>query len=705
MATNFPTSIDDNTTLKSNHATGETVTAANDNNTSDAIKAVETKLGTGSSTPTTAGHVLTVTGAGATAFQAPASSALTVKKAGTTVGARSAINLIEGTNVTMTVADDTTNGEVDITINAAAGAGGYTSVLEEGTALTARDKLNFIGSTVTAADDSVNGRTNVTINAAAATHSHAQSEVTNLTTDLAAKLDKSGGTMTGKITLDGDPTANLHAATKQYVDAVKQGLDVKDSVRTASTANIDLTTGGLLTIDGVTLASNDRVLVKDQTTGSQNGIYTAASGAWTRATDADSSTDVTSGLYVFVTEGTAHADSGWILTTNDPITLDTTALTFTQFSGAGQITAGAGLTKTGNTLDVGAGTGITVAADSIAVTPNSTTQKLEIAKAGVLTGTRKRLNLIEGTNITLTMADDAANDEVDVTIAASGGGSLPTTTKGDLIVHDGTSNVRLPVGGTAGHVLTVDSAEATGLKWAAASGGGGGTTVEKQRVTLVDWSNPLGTETVAQGVTTKAVSGTSADVTWSNAAGIVMTKGTTATGYAVMYQTVGSTVSYLIGNFFDKNPVYKSYVTQYGDNSGHESFWGVGGAPDSQTYNGATHKVIGFKHTRVGTTSTLYAIVGNGTAETAVDVTTAATTAGWAVGDFNKYMSFWFKKSATDVKFYVDATLLATVTTNLPSGALTGASSRCWAIIKGTGTDTTVNQIRFLQAYTEIDLA
>ena len=167
-----------------------------------------------------------------------------------------------------------------------------------------------------------------------------------------------------KITSLADPTAAQDAATKAYVDATKQGLDIKDSVRVATTANITLS--GLQAIDGVTVVAGDRVLVKDQSTGSQNGIYVAAVGSWARATDADTSAKVTSGLYAFVEEGTANADSGWVLTTNNPITLDTTGLAFAQFSGAGQITAGAGLTKSGNTLDVVGTSGrIVVNADSI----------------------------------------------------------------------------------------------------------------------------------------------------------------------------------------------------------------------------------------------------------------------------------------------------------------------------------------------------
>lgn len=166
----------------------------------------------------------------------------------------------------------------------------------------------------------------------------------------------------GSITVP-TPTSSTQAANKSYVDGLVNGLDVKASVRVATTANITLS--GTQTIDGVLVAVGNRVLVKDQTTASANGIYVVASGAWTRATDADTSAEVTAGMFTFVAEGTTNADSGWVLTTNDTITLGTTSLAFSQFSGAGQITAGDGLTKSGNTINAVAGTGITVAADSI----------------------------------------------------------------------------------------------------------------------------------------------------------------------------------------------------------------------------------------------------------------------------------------------------------------------------------------------------
>jgi len=144
------------------------------------------------------------------------------------------------------------------------------------------------------------------------------------------------------------PTQTAHAATKGYVDGARQGLDVKASVRAISTTNITLS--GEQEIDGVNVVDGDRVLVVGQTGSITNGIYDVAAGAWSRSDDADSSADVTTGMFTFVSEGTIYADSGWVLTTNDAIVLNTTALSFTQNSGAGQSIAGNGLTKTATVL-------------------------------------------------------------------------------------------------------------------------------------------------------------------------------------------------------------------------------------------------------------------------------------------------------------------------------------------------------------------
>ena len=199
-----------------------------------------------------------------------------------------------------------------------------------------------------------------------------------------------------KITGAADPTADQDVATKAYVDTVAQGLSVKPAVRLATAAALPAVTYangssgvgatltanavGALTVDGVAVALNDRILVKDQAAPAQNGVYkvtTLGTGGvafvLTRVTDMNQAAEFP-GSFVFVQEGTANADSGWTCTTDAPITVGTTAIAFAQFSGAGQITAGAALTKTGNTLDVAVdGVGIEVSSDALRLKDNGVT--------------------------------------------------------------------------------------------------------------------------------------------------------------------------------------------------------------------------------------------------------------------------------------------------------------------------------------------
>ena len=256
-------------------------------------------------------------------------------------------------------------------------------------------------------------------------------------------LDPNGtGTIdvsSARITSLATPTGSTDAATKAYVDAQLQGLDVKNSVRVATTANGTLACAfaNNSTVDGVTLATNDRILIKDQSTGSENGIYTVnASGAPTRATDFDADSEVTGGAFFFAEEGTTNADNGFVLTNDGAITVGTTALTFTQFSGAGQVIAGSALTKSGNTLNVGVDdSSIEVSSDALRVKASGITNamlagsidltakvtgSLPVANGGTgLTSIAKGSILVANTANTITALDGGGSNDGILTYTAS----------------------------------------------------------------------------------------------------------------------------------------------------------------------------------------------------------------------------------------------------------------------------------------------
>ena len=218
-------------------------------------------------------------------------------------------------------------------------------------------------------------------------------------------------TYSGNVTLT-LPTTTGTLATTAYVDGVAQGLDVKDSVRAATTENGTLGTAFAngQAIDGVTLATNDRILIKDQSTASENGIYIVqASGAPARAADLAASSSA-AGVFVFVEEGTINADSGFVCTSNaNADTVGTHSLAFSQFSGAGQITAGSGLAKSGNTLSVTAG-GVTndMLAGSIAnskLDTLTTANKVALSSLDIDGGTDIGADLVDAD---LIVVDDGA---------------------------------------------------------------------------------------------------------------------------------------------------------------------------------------------------------------------------------------------------------------------------------------------------------
>ena len=214
-----------------------------------------------------------------------------------------------------------------------------------------------------------------------------------------------------RITSVAEPTQSTDAATKNYVDAVKTGLDVKDSVIVTTTSNLTATysngtsgvgatltnssTQAAITIDSRVLVVGERVLVKDQTTALQNGFYKVTtvgtvSTNWvlTRTVDADEDSEITPGAFTFVEEGTVGGNNGYVCTNVGAITVGTTAITFVQFSGAGSVIAGDGLTKTGNTLNVvGTNNRISISADAVDIASTYVGQSTITTLGTITTGT------------------------------------------------------------------------------------------------------------------------------------------------------------------------------------------------------------------------------------------------------------------------------------------------------------------------------
>lgn len=345
------------------------------------------------------------------------------------------------------------------------------------------------------------------------------------------------------------PTLDTHLATKGYVDTLAEGLHPKAAVRVATTttlpaytktgtgvgAYLEANANGTINspgIDGITdLAVGDRILVKNENgTGSDvdNGVYGVTTVGdvgtpWkiTRTTDFDGnpSTEVQGGDFMFVQEGTANADSGWVLITDGTITVDTTALTFSQFSGAGQFTAGTGLTKSGNTINIGDGStgninGINIAADAISAAVDDST--IEIS-ANVLAikdwtlqnaydSTSGNTIVLDGTN-NFEVQSQAAGDYVrfsegdattdldmtavveDWSVTASGGYSVSATGTVGLTSGAGSSMAL-----TSGKALTVDADTGLSLYGSSISIGGTGANIAP---TIVVQSIQTGTGALA----------------------------------------------------------------------------------------------------------------------------------------------------------------------------------------------------------------
>lgn len=263
---------------------------------------------------------------------------------------------------------------------------------------------------------------------------------------VATRLALTGGTMTGVIAMSNNkvtglatPTADQDAATKAYVDSVAQGIDAKASCAAATVGNVTLS--GTQTIDGYALAVGQRVLVKDQSTASQNGIYVVAAGSWARSADADTWDELVA-AFTFIEHGTTNANNGYICTIPVIGTLGTTPVTWAQFSGAGQINAGTGMSKTGNTLNVNTASSarIVVGADEI-----------DLATTGVVASTYKSVTVDQWGRVT-----GGTNP---TTLAGFGIGDAYTQTQTDTLLNAKLSTA----GGTMSGALAMGTNKITGM--------------------------------------------------------------------------------------------------------------------------------------------------------------------------------------------------------------------------------------------------
>ena len=381
-----------------------------------------------------------------------------------TWGGTLAAGAVTGTTGAFTGAVSGTTGTFTSTV---VGVAGTFSGAVSGTTGTFTGDISSTGSTAGNVQLGVTADNEIDTSSGSLTIDSAGGTVTiddNLTISASKTIDMGAN----KVTNIADPTGAQDAASKAYVDAVKTGLDVKDSCDIATTADVSTwvyangTAGvgatltaagnGVVALDSVNLTLNMRVLVKDQDPSTENGIYyvstAGAVGAilvLTRALDANQPAELTGGSFTFVEQGTTQAENGYVFTHNGDPTfgVGNTALTVAQFSGAGQIIAGTSLTKSGNTMNV-ATDGTTMFTLSDALSVKSTGTAGQVLRS---TGTAGQAALYGQ----LDLAN--SNAVTGITAVANGGIGVNTIGANLLMTGDGTNAVNTVAVGTSGQVL------------------------------------------------------------------------------------------------------------------------------------------------------------------------------------------------------------------------------------------------------------
>ena len=480
-------------------------------------------------------------------------------------------------------------------------------------------------------------------------------------------------TSTGTITTS--PVNSTDIVNKYYVDSVAQGLNPKASCQVATTANITLS--GLQAIDGYTTLAGDRVLVKNQTTSSQNGIYLASASAWTRATDMDVWAEV-AGAYTVILNG-GQADTGWVCNASTTGTIGTTAMPWVQFSGSATYYAGTGLTLASNTFSI-TNTGVTAASYGSA----SQTLTATVNAQGQLTSLAATSIAIANTQVSGlgTMSTQSASS-VSITGGAIDGTTLGATTA---------STVR----GTTITATTQFTGAGTGLTGTATSlniGGNAATATTASATTTAVTFNNAG----AGGVSGSTFNGATALTVSYNTIGAPSTTGSGASGtWAIGISGNAATVTngvYTTGSY--SNPTWITSISGSivsGAVSTATTATNIaGGTAGALAYNTAsgttTFLALGTSNyvLTAGATSPQYVAQSTLSVGSATSATTATNLAGGAAG----YIPY---QSASSTTSFLSAGTSGQVLTSGGSGALTWSAPT--AVITVTD-DTTTNATRY----------